>query len=174
MAHTCRSSAIKSTTRGQSSGFTLVELMVTVMIVAIVITIAAPSFRSFIDRTKLSSSANELGSLIQFARGMAAQRNATVVVCESNGEWTAHATDCNQDVIRSVAVRPEIAVSVSANALPITFYSNGTVGNNLNIRLCRDNKIEDAYKITVTRAGSTRVWPRGMDENNAAITSCTA
>ena len=65
------------------SGFTLVELMVTLGVLAILVTLATPSFTSVINSNRLSSQANELVADIQLARSEALRRNRTVRLCRS-------------------------------------------------------------------------------------------
>jgi type IV fimbrial biogenesis protein FimT len=64
-------------------GLTLIELMVTVSIVAILATMAAPSFRDFILRNRSATLANELTGTILRARNEAINRNTCVVVCRT-------------------------------------------------------------------------------------------
>jgi type IV fimbrial biogenesis protein FimT len=71
--------------RAAMCGFTLIELMVVVALVAILLAIAAPSFTSTLARKRLEGVANELATDIQYARSEAAQRNSAVgVVFASN------------------------------------------------------------------------------------------
>jgi type IV fimbrial biogenesis protein FimT len=64
-------------------GFTLVELMITVAIAAIVLTLAVPSFEWTINSNRLSGSANELVNALHTARIEAIRRNRRTVVCLS-------------------------------------------------------------------------------------------
>lgn len=65
------------------SGFTLIELMVTVTIAAILATVAMPSLRAFIARGQIASATNELSATLQFARSQAVARNRCVTICRS-------------------------------------------------------------------------------------------
>jgi type IV fimbrial biogenesis protein FimT len=56
------------------SGFSLVELMVTVAIAAILMAIAAPSFKIFIDNQKLLTTATEFYSAVNMTRSEAIKR----------------------------------------------------------------------------------------------------
>ncbi len=68
-------------------GFTLVELMITLAIAAIVITIGVPSFRQTINNNRLTTVANSFIASINLARSEAIKRNSRVVVCgSSNGK----------------------------------------------------------------------------------------
>mgnify|MGYP002776555428 FL=1 len=68
-----------------NKGFTLIELMVVIAIVAIVSAIALPSLNAFIDSTRFSAKANDLVAALSYARSEAVKRNATVSVCPSTG-----------------------------------------------------------------------------------------
>ena len=59
-------------------GFTLVELMLTITVAAVLIVIAVPSFRSITLSSKLTTTANDIVVAINTARIEAIKRNATV------------------------------------------------------------------------------------------------
>lgn len=67
-----------------SKGFTLVELIITLVIAAILLTIAAPNMSSFIQRDRLVTQANELIADLSLARSEAIKRSARVGVCKTN------------------------------------------------------------------------------------------
>lgn len=62
-------------------GFTIIELMVTLVVAAILLAIAIPSFTYLTVSNKLSTSANSLVSNLMIARAAAVKRNADVGVC---------------------------------------------------------------------------------------------
>jgi type IV fimbrial biogenesis protein FimT len=91
-----KKSVVSDPRAGQQRGFTLMELIVTMAVAAILVAIAAPSFASIFNANRLSGTANELLATLQSARIEAIRRNARTVVCRSddgascntaNGDW---------------------------------------------------------------------------------------
>lgn len=74
-------------------GFTLVELMVVIVIAAILLTIAVPSFQNLVKRNNVDSLQSKLSSAMATARTEAASRNKVVTICASINE-----TDCASGV----------------------------------------------------------------------------
>jgi len=70
-------------------GITLIEMMITVAIFAILAAIAIPNLRDLIVRNRLSSMSNELMVALQYARSEAIVLRGTVTVCRS-----ADGADC--------------------------------------------------------------------------------
>ncbi|WP_041675194.1 GspH/FimT family pseudopilin [Ramlibacter tataouinensis] len=64
-------------------GFTLIELMVTIGIAAILAGVAAPSLREVIANNRLKSHSSALQTSLMLARSEAINRKARVVVCKS-------------------------------------------------------------------------------------------
>ncbi len=64
-------------------GFTLVELVIVVAMVAVLASIAVPSFASLIQRNRVAAEINSLVSDLQFARSEAIRRGLPVSLCTS-------------------------------------------------------------------------------------------
>lgn len=81
LGYTYRSSARM---RQKVSGFTLLELMVTIIILAIVVSFAVPSFRQTVLESRIGSQINEFSGVIALARSEATKLQGGVVsVCSS-------------------------------------------------------------------------------------------
>jgi len=73
----------------RGAGFSLVELMVTIAVLAILLAIGIPSFASLIAANRLTSATNELVASLQTARTEAIRRNARITVCPAAPTATA-------------------------------------------------------------------------------------
>ena len=71
----------------RAAGFTLIELMVTIAIVAILGLVAAPSFVAFQRNSELTGTANSLLSALNAARGEGMKRNMPSAVQAIGGSW---------------------------------------------------------------------------------------
>lgn len=77
----------------KQSGFTLVELMITLAIAAILLTIGVPSFNTLMQNSRLTTSTNDLIGALNLARSEAVTRELRVTVCKSADQAT-----CNTSV----------------------------------------------------------------------------
>lgn len=70
--------------RAQPAAFTLVELVVTMAVAAVLLTIAIPSFQTVIQNSRIATQANSLLTDLNYARSEALRRNLNVGICASN------------------------------------------------------------------------------------------
>lgn len=68
----------------KSFGFTLIEVMIAVGIVAILVRLAAPSFTKLIQSNAMTNTVNSFLSDLRFARSEAVRRGGGVVMCRSD------------------------------------------------------------------------------------------
>jgi type IV fimbrial biogenesis protein FimT len=71
-----------------SAGLTLIELLITVAVLAILIAAGVPSFRELLKNTEITAQANELLTAIHFARSEALKRARPVSICRSSDGTT--------------------------------------------------------------------------------------
>lgn len=78
----------------QESGVTLVELMVTLVVLGILVSIAMPSFSTFLANTRLRAVADNLYAGLQSARmeAIKGNHNTAFLIFNSDGDWVTYDT----------------------------------------------------------------------------------
>ena len=174
-------------------GFTLIELLVTISIAVILLTVAAPSFITFLQNNRLSTQTTELVTALQYAKSEAIKRNTIVSVCPvagattvctggatawSNG-WTVM-TDPNNDCVKDTGDEvlrawPAVDnVSVCFNAgTSVSLLYNGMTSNFGTFRLCDDRGAASANAIILSQQGRTRRATDGADADTIVEVSGT-
>ncbi len=75
-------------TMKRASGFTIIELMITVVVLGIALTFAVPSMQQFIMNNRMTSQLNLMSSNLAMARSEAIKQNMPVLLCPSGGGAT--------------------------------------------------------------------------------------
>lgn len=165
-------------------GFTLLELMIVVVIIAITASIGVPSFRDTIRNHRISTLSNELLASMSQARASAIQQNTTVVICmsknpddtppdcEDTQDWSAGwvvLADSDRDgtfenKLSDVRISyPNIIVKTNG-AGEVQFARTGLpVGfNNATYSICDDRKadtdhLDDMRNLVISASGRAKV-----------------
>lgn len=175
--------------RSYSHGFTLIELMITLAVAAIVLTIAVPSFRSIIQDTRLTTQINELAASLNLARSEAIKRGLSVTICKSNDQdatptcggnwhdgWLVFEDFNNNGAFNSGAdtlIKVTSALPASTTLIfprnQITYDSTGfaTGVANGTFTLCDDRGVSQAKGLIASNNGRIRTAP------SANLTSCS-
>ena len=179
----------------RSAGFTLVELMITVVVAAILMAIAVPSFRTFMQNDQQWVQTNNLLLALNTARSDAIKSDlvAGAQVCSSsnglgctntpwNLGWIVLGADPGNPqnppkVLQSVgALPPGTTLTEGANNLAIAFRSNGALGALANpepvvsFKMCDVRGAASARYLQVTPMGRVVASPNvGKDLTGAAL-----
>jgi type IV fimbrial biogenesis protein FimT len=119
------------------AGFTLIELMVTLAVAAILVTIAVPGMATLVQNSRTTSQTNELVSALNLARSEAVKRGRTVTVRAEGGEfadgWCVYqGTACNDvDPNERIRVYPAmnrmVVDTVPIDATQVAFNARGAL-----------------------------------------------
>jgi len=153
-------------------GFTLFELMVTLAVAALILSLGVPGFRSFIQNNRATTHTNDLVTALNLGRSEATRRGASVLLCSSSdGATCSGSNDWSSGwivrrpagaVVRTWPERSGGAGVLTANVSQIQFQARGSLAGGtvplLQIRLpdCsgdqgRDVSVNMAGRIAVTR-----------------------
>lgn len=93
-----------ATAHGQ--GFTLIELMITIAVAAVLLAIAIPNFRDLILRNELTTVTNDWVAAVNLARSEAVRRGVPVVVCGEGGNGTNALSSGCSDSLGELRAQP--------------------------------------------------------------------
>lgn len=113
-------------------GFTLVELIVAVAVLAVLLSLAAPSFRGLLEAQRMRSAAFDLMADLTLARSEALKRGANVVLTPATGGWTQGwtiTTPASGGGNQVLGEKPPLGGGVNLPTAPVTvtFDRNGRV-----------------------------------------------
>ncbi|QDH69429.1 GspH/FimT family pseudopilin [Marilutibacter alkalisoli] len=135
----------------RAGGFTLVELGVTLAVLAILVTIAAPNFQGMINHNRLVSGTNEFVAALQVAKSEAIRRNARVTLCPTTNGTSCSGSDWSRTVMRTsdnavlreVAINSRLTVRASSNVgTSIVFRPDGLARQGSSVGTILSGKIE--------------------------------
>jgi len=152
--------------RNAERGFTLIELMVVVAVLAIIATVAVPSFQQIIENNRLATEANRIFSAMSYARSEAVRvGDEASMTAETGGfsnGWCVHVggNDCSDgDVMRQFEAGD---LAYSSSGTQVTFNSRGEMTNaNFQIALeplnCDSGEVDKRRVISVSLSGRASI-----------------
>lgn len=174
-------------TMNRCGGFTLIELMVTLAVVAIVLTIGIPSFRELILNNRMVTQTNDLLGALALTRSEAIKRGVRVVMCRSAGSdcatdstsvweagWIIFA-DRNGSGVRDadepiIKMRESVGGAITirtGNTLThwIAYQPSGASTGNTGLgtgtfRLCDNRGVDHARFVVISSTGRARARPK--------------
>ena len=178
-----------------AGGFTLIELMVTILVAAILMAVAAPSFREYQRNSELTSLTNALLAAVNSARGEAMKYSAYAMVVPGTGaDWNTgwrvfvdknmnKTYDANQDVLLLEQAAPPNYISIAGtgsatgSSPKIIFNASGYAGvgstfSNVTINIQRNDVTGPRYtrRLKISKSGRARVC-RPINDSD---TNCSA
>jgi type IV fimbrial biogenesis protein FimT len=166
------------------NGFTLLELMTTVALIALVLAIGIPSMRSFIERTAVNGNISEIRLALASARSYAVNKQVHTTICgrqpsgECSRDWTQNLTifedpnrnrriDPNETIIHTLTAYDDDRLRIEYNRRAVTFFPSGRSthsAGSLTLCLPSDPPISAAFVVAAT--GRIR---DGKDSNGNGI-----
>lgn len=103
-------------------GFTLVEMVITILIAAILVAIAVPNFRNLIVSNRLTTTANEIVDALNAARVEAVKLNAPVQFCSNSASNN------------KTGITDTLGIQCGTHSTEIWMLSSGSTGQPVPVR----------------------------------------
>ncbi len=175
--------------RPHQTGFTLIELMVAIAILAMLLVAGVPSFSSFIQNRKIRTAASAVQDGLNVAKSEAVRRNTNIsFALDAAGGWVVGCTTVvGTDCPASIQARPsgEGSVGIATTAANLTFNGYGrasslAAGANATIDVSNPlGACEDAggtmrcLRVVVTPGGQIRMCdPKATISNPTSPQAC--
>ncbi len=118
--------------RPNQSGFTLYELLTTMLIVGVVLTLGVPNLLEFRQNSRMSAAANDLHSSFHTARTEASRSKSNVTICASNNSMSDNPT-CAGEFEDGWIVFHDLNGDIAVDAGESIFRSFPAVNQDINI-----------------------------------------
>ncbi|MES9817364.1 MAG: GspH/FimT family pseudopilin [Candidatus Thiodiazotropha sp.] len=114
----------------KNQGFTLIEMMITIVIAAILLTVGIPSFFNMIERNSVSSTSNELVAALLYARSEAVRQEGNAIFTPDANGWTVGIdTDLDgvvdANILQYAIDNAHVSIAEALNADTLTYNSRG-------------------------------------------------
>jgi len=157
-----------------NSGFTIIELMITLAILGVLSAIAAPSFNSIVTDNRITAATNRMTASIQLVRSEAVKRSSPVSMhSETTSQWgdgwaiyPGDLTGSDTEPADSARIRffdaNDDTITIRGNSAAgmwLSFHANGMLNETTTaiLYVCNNNDASTGNMITVGRGGRPRV-----------------
>jgi type IV fimbrial biogenesis protein FimT len=159
-----------------SRAFTLIELIITLAIAAILLTIAVPSFNNFVQKRAVSQKTVQIRGALELARGLAVSQHQIWKVCAVNAlnacvekeglrllvfrdDNLDHSFTGGESLQKEVDISGvEVELSASFGVNYIRFSGSGEAMESGNYQICSQNQSFDyGRRAIVFRSGRVRL-----------------
>lgn len=137
----------------KSLGFTLLEVLITMTIIGILTTVAAPSFITFIKRDRLVTNSNQLHSVFKFARSEAIKRNQSVSLKTSNKQWLVKTAINSTQTTLNIFETTHSSISVDLKNINIS--STGELGQMYQILVSDNDRTTVDFTLCILQSGQS-------------------
>jgi type IV fimbrial biogenesis protein FimT len=150
-------------------GFTLIELMVSVSVMAVLLMVAVPNLAGFVRTSKLRAAQSELVAAMQLARSEATKRGVSVGLAatapvagnEFGAGWKVWVDDNDDGLVTAgeTVVRgypgfaSAIVLKLTAGTLPVVFRPTGFAAAAVSFKVCASNDVTKGYTVALQRVG---------------------
>lgn len=143
----------------KQTGFTLVELLVTVALIGIVAAFAVPSFSNTIRDHQLRTTASDYYALIRYARSEALRSGRPVTVEPVDGDWSKGLIATNQagDALREIRSSGSLNITEKNTLTALVFNGKGYLATAVEFKVCDNRTAESARRIDILTSGFAAV-----------------
>ena len=157
----------------RSSGFTIIELVITMAVVAILVTIALPAFYTMQQNMRVSSDANKLHGLIHHARSAASKTQSDIHMCPVDGQWATGAYTTSGDCStapasdrerRTIRFDSQVTVTSSWSTDGLVFTAGGALTSSSGltpVTITGTSGASRTRQLVVTTTGTSKIVPPG-------------
>lgn len=148
----------------RAGGFTLIELMVTLAVLTIIISLGVPLYGQFTQGSALTSRSSELVASLNYARSEAVTRRAPIRVAAIGGDWTdgweVHDDAASPTLLRVVDLSGKdvgFDITELGGLTTITYDTQGRVPAAVQFTICPGGSGGNGRELTLSRFGRIEI-----------------